>query len=44
MASRNTSKSSWHQKIAVLKIWLEDLKRNKKGPRKHSVVVEIDED
>ena len=44
MAARNTSKSSWPQKIAVLKIWLEDLKRNKKGPRKKSVVIELDED
>jgi hypothetical protein len=38
MAARNTSKSSWQQKIAVLKIWLEDLKRNKKGPRKRTIV------
>jgi hypothetical protein len=38
MVARNTSKSSWHQKIAVLKIWLEDLKRNKKAPRKRTIV------
>jgi hypothetical protein len=32
------SKTTNQAKIAVLKIWLEDLKRNKKGPRKRTIV------
>jgi len=37
------SKSSNNAKLAVLKIWLDDLKKKSK-PRKRTVVVELDED
>jgi hypothetical protein len=32
------SKTTNQAKIAVLKIWLEDLKLNKKRPRKRTIV------
>jgi hypothetical protein len=35
-------KHSIQHKIQVLKIWIEDLKRNKKAPRKR--VVELDDE